>query len=170
IVWLTNVRSKNFPNGIRYEACDPEKCHWAIRNSEVNPGEFYFIDVGCGKGRPLVIAAQYPFLKVIGVDYSARLCRVADRNMRVFGISSDRYEIACIDATEFQFPRHHTFAYMYHPFGSLILRNVLDNIMAAASGCRLILAYCGEGKHTIERCSGLNQFKTYRDLALFRNF
>src|SRR6267143_2098992 len=58
IVWLTNPHSKNFIYGIRYEPCNAEACKWAIDNVGIDTSRLYFIDVGCGKGRPLLIASR----------------------------------------------------------------------------------------------------------------
>jgi len=51
IVWLTNLRHKNFFHGIRYEPCSPKNCEWAIENAGIDPKEFSFIDMGCGAAR-----------------------------------------------------------------------------------------------------------------------
>jgi SAM-dependent methyltransferase len=39
-----------------------------------------FIDLGCGKGRALVIACEFPFAKLIGVELSPFVARIASRN------------------------------------------------------------------------------------------
>jgi SAM-dependent methyltransferase len=46
----------------------------AIERSGVDPEQFCFLDIGCGKGRALIIATEYGFKDLIGVDYSAKLC------------------------------------------------------------------------------------------------
>ena len=75
-----------------------------------------------------------------------------------------------MDASEFQFPHHDTFAFMFHPFRTRILRLVVEKMRAAASGFRLILAYSGEGRDRVADIEGVSQFKVFGDLALFRNF
>jgi SAM-dependent methyltransferase len=40
-----------------------------------------FIDIGCGKGRVLVVAAEYPFKAIIGIELSDFLCDLARRNI-----------------------------------------------------------------------------------------
>ena len=41
---------------------------------------FTFVDLGCGKGRPLLVASEYPFREIIGVELSASLAKIAQRN------------------------------------------------------------------------------------------
>ena len=38
---------------------------------------YTFIDIGCGKGRPLVVASEYPFARILGCDISAELVKTA---------------------------------------------------------------------------------------------
>ena len=40
-----------------------------------------FMDVGCGKGRMVCVAAQYPFARVVGVEISPELSTVARANV-----------------------------------------------------------------------------------------
>src|SRR5262249_29153352 len=82
VVWLTNLRSRNFPYGVRYEPCFPASCNWAIEHAGINPREFSFIDIGSGKGRALIIASQHKFAELTGVDYSPRLCKIAKANLQ----------------------------------------------------------------------------------------
>ena len=40
-----------------------------------------FVDLGCGKGRALVVAAEHPFRSLLGLELSAYLCSIARRNI-----------------------------------------------------------------------------------------
>src|SRR5690242_3123851 len=42
---------------------------------------FSFIDVGAGKGRALLLASELPFRKIIGVELSKELARIAAHNI-----------------------------------------------------------------------------------------
>jgi SAM-dependent methyltransferase len=142
IVWLTNIFSKNYSHSVRYEACNPPDCRWAIEAAGIDYKQFWFVDVGCGKGRPLLIASSYPFQKLIGVDYSAKLCDQAVANLRKCHIADDRFEIVCADATEFTFPDQNLFAFFYNPFDPTIIRAVLQNLESLHH--RLFIAFTGQ--------------------------
>ena len=43
---------------------------------------YTLIDIGCGKGRVLMLAAQYQFREVIGVELDPHLTRIARKNLR----------------------------------------------------------------------------------------
>jgi SAM-dependent methyltransferase len=44
--------------------------------------DYTFVDLGCGKGRVLLMASMYPFRAVRGIELNAKLMRVARRNLR----------------------------------------------------------------------------------------
>ena len=44
--------------------------------------DYTFVDLGCGKGRALLMASMYPFRAVRGIELNAKLVRVARRNLR----------------------------------------------------------------------------------------
>ena len=149
LVWLTNVSSRNYVHGIRYEACSPVACQWAIEAAGIDYEDYWFMDIGCGKGRPLLIASRYAFPRLIGIDYSARLCEKAKHNLGILHIPEERFEIVCCDATDFKFPEHDLFAYFHNPFDPTILAVVLEHIKMAPN--RLIIAYEGPSRAELSR-------------------
>lgn len=44
-----------------------------------------FVNIGCGKGKALVIAGQFPFRRLVGVEFSPSLVRLCRENMRKTG-------------------------------------------------------------------------------------
>ena len=42
--------------------------------------EYSFVDIGCGKGRMLLIASERPFREVIGVEFNKSLSEIASKN------------------------------------------------------------------------------------------
>lgn len=91
-----------------------------------------FLDLGCGKGRALLTAARWPFQRVIGVELSAELSRVAERNLQrlwQFGQprSSD-FEVVHCDATRYQIPADVSVIFFYNPFAGPLMESVLGGI------------------------------------------
>jgi len=98
--------------------------HQFMRHVEMREGEDVFVDMGCGMGRVLVLAAQYRFQKIIGVEVSAELARQARRN-----IANCRIPLACRnieiwtgDARDYPIPPNATVFYFYNPFHGAILK------------------------------------------------
>ncbi len=43
--------------------------------------EFTFVDLGSGKGRTLLMASEYPFRRIVGVEILPELHRAAEKNI-----------------------------------------------------------------------------------------
>lgn len=117
----------------------------AMKRIEIRPGEDVFLDFGSGMGRAVIMAATYPFRKVIGVELSAELTRIAEENLR-----RTRKHLVCRDvklltedATAYAIANDVTVIYLYNPFRSELLRTVFANIRASldASPRRLSIVY-----------------------------
>ena len=46
--------------------------------------DYALVDIGCGKGRVLMMAAAYPFREMVGVELNPALARVARKNLKKF--------------------------------------------------------------------------------------
>ncbi len=91
---------------------------------------FTFIDLGSGKGRALLLAAAYPFQRILGVEVQAELHAIAEENLarlRENGSKIDAHSI-CLDAREFSFPPDPLVVYLFNPFPDYVLSTVLDNL------------------------------------------
>ena len=89
------------------------------------------IDMGSGKGRMLFIAAEYPFRKVIGVEFSTILHAEAQKNIESYRQDrrrSGEIESICADAAEFPFPNEKLVIYLFNPFGPEIMARMLANL------------------------------------------
>jgi SAM-dependent methyltransferase len=92
---------------------------------------FTFIDLGSGKGRMLFLAAELPFKKVLGVEYSTLLHRQALENIATHRRSRQRagsIESIHADAAQFVFPADPLVLYLFNPFGPEVITRVLANL------------------------------------------
>lgn len=90
--------------------------------------EFTFVDIGAGMGRAVLLASEFPFRSVIGVELNPTLAQVARRNMtrwRGAGRAKAPMRIVCRDATEFAMPAGPCVAFLFNPFGAPVLRRLL---------------------------------------------
>ena len=53
-----------------------------LNNIEIDKKDI-FVDFGCGKGRVLLIASQYKFNKIIGIEFSPELVDIARSNVSI---------------------------------------------------------------------------------------
>jgi SAM-dependent methyltransferase len=95
-----------------------------------------FVDLGCGKGRALVLAAEHGYRHLVGIEQSTALALEAERNLRVFadraGLDLD-VRIVQGDAAEHRFGGEDSTIFLFHPFSRRVLRRVLLNLASVAS-------------------------------------
>ena len=87
-----------------------------------------FIDLGAGKGRVLILAAELPFAAVVGVEYSKELHAVAQRNVRSSGADEQRVRAELLDVRDFEFPETPLAIYLNNPFPEPVFDAVLANL------------------------------------------
>ncbi len=92
-----------------YQPTEPALFREMMAALPIDFREFTFIDIGSGKGRTLLLAAQYPFRKIVGVELIRELHRAAEENVAAWRTQSPARQAAsietrCMDAREFVFP------------------------------------------------------------------
>jgi SAM-dependent methyltransferase len=109
---------------------------WRATLSESTRVEAYtFIDVGAGKGRALLLAAESPFRKVIGVELNKELSLVAEKNIAQWKrIANPRAKVRVIqqDALRFRWPGSPVLIYLNNPFDCALIEQLAVRIAAAA--------------------------------------
>lgn len=103
LVRVAPTDSPNVSRGNKYEASTEAIIRWCIENCQMPISETTFVDVGSGKGRVLIVAAMYPFKRIIGVEYSPALVRICLDNLRRVG-ASEKCEVVGADAADYEFP------------------------------------------------------------------
>jgi SAM-dependent methyltransferase len=103
---------------------------WMLKTLRVDYATYSFMDLGCGKGRVLLVASTYPFQRVIGVEISPELSQIARENAARFParLRKADVEVQTIDAATVSFPKTNLLIHMYHPFGSDLTRVVLQRL------------------------------------------
>lgn len=92
---------------------------------------FAFVDLGSGKGRTLLMAADYPFNRIAGVELLPELHSAAQQNISGYKSESQKcfaIESICADAAEFVFPDEPIVLYLFNPLPESSLRRVLANL------------------------------------------
>lgn len=141
-------------NNSRYSPTPVRTIRQVIAASPVPHGDMSFVDFGCGKGRVMLVASDFPFKKIIGVEFSGSLCETARNNFSRYKSDAQRchdFEVHCQDVSEFAIPDEAGFFYFYEPFTAQIAEKVLDNIEAsiARHPRRAILSFVGKALNSL---------------------
>jgi SAM-dependent methyltransferase len=91
----------------------------------------HFLDIGCGKGRALCVAAHKGFSKVTGIDFSKEFCKVAEENLNITlqQFPNLHYKVVNNDAFYFEIPNDVDCIFMFNPFDDVIMSGVAENIL-----------------------------------------
>lgn len=93
-----------------------------------------FVDLGCGKGRPLLVASEFPFRDIVGVELSQELATVARANAALVASrhpQRTRVRVEVGDATAYPLPAGDLVLFLYHPFGTQLVQKVVQAVEAA---------------------------------------
>lgn len=99
--------------------------------SQVNAGSTrHFIDIGCGKGRAMCVAAHKGFTKISGIDFSREFCDAARKNLQETQqhIPGFKFTVYNNDAFYFDIPADADCIFLFNPFDEVIMSGVIENI------------------------------------------
>lgn len=125
------IDSPNVEHGVFYAGTDPKSFRSILDRLQINYEDFAFVDLGSGKGRALLMAAERPFKKIIGVEFAPELNRIAQKNILDYKNPARkclRIEAVCQDAALFNPPEEPTVFYVFNAFHAPIIVKVLENI------------------------------------------
>ena len=135
--------------------------------------DFVFIDLGSGKGRTLLMASDYPFRRIVGVELLPALHQAAQDNISQYRNESQRcfaLESICADATEFPFPAEPTVLYLFNPFPEAGLKRMMANLERSLREHpravyvlyhNPLLEYVLSGSAVLSRIGGTHQYSIY---------
>lgn len=116
-------------DNLGYESCG-WRAVWRVLK-DLNPGPAdVFVDLGSGKGRPLLIAGQLPFRRAIGIELDEELSHCARRNVVR---ARPRLRVPEIDTVttnvlDWPIPDDTSVFFFYNPFVGETFRTVVDRI------------------------------------------
>lgn len=121
-------------HGFIYVPTGPRLFAAFLRTLPSDPSDMTFIDLGSGKGRTLILAAEAGFGGAIGVEFARELHDAALANVTTYESEVGRGKrIACIhaDAGAFIFPPGPLVVYLHNPFKEAVMERVLTNLAAS---------------------------------------
>src|SRR5580692_1239805 len=108
-----------------YQPTEPELFREMLealaRQPNLSWADFTFVDLGSGKGRTLLMASDYPFRRIVGVELLPALDQITQENLSHYKSESQQcfaLESICADATEFPLPEEPLVLYLFNPFRS----------------------------------------------------
>ncbi len=125
------IDSPNVAHGGHYQQTNLGDFAALMKHLVIRVEDFIFIDFGCGKGRALLLASDYPFRQIIGVEFARELLATAQQNLCNYHSPQQQcrnFALHHLDATQFEIPPEKTVLYFNNPFDEVVMKQVLTNI------------------------------------------
>jgi hypothetical protein len=126
-----DIPSPNWIYGFNYLPVDPDQFRAAMTALKIEFEDFFFIDYGSGKGRALLFASNYPFKKIVGIEFAPELHAIAVKNIGKYSSPEQKcgsLEAVCMDFTDFSLPPEPLVLFFNRPCEALPLGIVLGSI------------------------------------------
>jgi SAM-dependent methyltransferase len=133
------IDCSNWVYGGSYMPASAELVMKILPSLPIRHEDFVFIDLGSGKGRVLLMASDYPFKQIIGVEYAASLHQVAVENIQRYrseGQKCHRLESRCGDIADFSFPEMPMVVFLFNPARGPVMQSVAQNLLASLARLR----------------------------------
>jgi SAM-dependent methyltransferase len=147
---------------------------WRIfRHLDVGPDDVLY-DVGCGNGRPLLVAWRFPFKRVIGIELSPRMHQEAEANLARYRLRGPaRVELINGDALIQPIPDGTSIIFFYNSFDGDIFDRFIGYLLADLDRRprRLRFVYLNPREHAKLEASGRFRLtRRFRGLRPTRNW
>jgi SAM-dependent methyltransferase len=129
--WKLSVSSRHATSGSNYQTIGAEQIERLLLKL---PCRLPLIDLGCGKGRVLIIAHRLGFRPVTGVEFSSDLVDIARRNLQICAIPG---QVLCQDAADVDFPND-CVIFMYNPFDAEVMTQVAKRVRESTAHIYLV--------------------------------
>lgn len=140
------IPSENWIHGNDYAPVAPEQFRAALASLSLKFEDYVFVDFGSGKGRALLLASEFPFRKIVGIEFSPELHAIAKRNIATHQSSRRTYaaiESVRMDFLEFPLPLEPSVLFFFDPCNRTVLAQMMVRIgeSLAAHPRELYLVY-----------------------------
>lgn len=122
------------PGAYFYVATTASLIYEILSHLALPPDTFAFVDMGSGKGRALLVASEFAFAKIVGIELSSHLHRVAEENIKRYSPASQQctnFELHCMDVVDYDYGPEPPVLFLFDPFGRETLQSVIANLEAS---------------------------------------
>jgi SAM-dependent methyltransferase len=160
-----------------YQPTEPALFHEMLAALQTDFAGCTFIDLGSGKGRTLLMASEYSFRRILGVELLPELDRIAQENLHKYRSETQkcfRLESVCGDACEFVFPAEPTVLYLFNPVPEAGLIRLLGNLNRSLRERprKVFVLYHNplhdpvlSASNCLKRTGGTHQYSAYESLS-----
>lgn len=122
------------PGAYFYVATTASLIYEILSSLALPPDTFAFVDMGSGKGRALLVASEFAFAKLVGIELSPQLHRIAQDNVKRYSPASQQctaFELHCMDVVDYDYGPEPPVLFLFDPFGRETMQSVIANLEAS---------------------------------------
>ena len=126
-----DIPSPNWIDGNDYAAIEPERFKRVLASFDIALQGFTFIDFGSGKGRALLLASEYPFNRVLGLEFSPELHQTSNENILRYSPAAQKckdIQSLNVDFADYALPPEPSVLFFFHPCRTRVLSAVVAEI------------------------------------------
>lgn len=126
-----NIPSSNWIDGNDYAAIEPIRFKHVLAGFDIAFEDYTFVDFGSGKGRALLLASEFPFRRILGLEFSPELHTIAEQNIRRYRSASQRcrdIQSLNVDFADYLLPSEPSILFFFHPCHTRVLSGVVAGI------------------------------------------
>jgi SAM-dependent methyltransferase len=126
-----DIPSPNWIEANDYAAIEPERFSRVLADFRIAFEDFTFIDFGSGKGRALLLASEYPFRRIVGLEFSPELHLTAEENIARYTSATQKcrdIRSLNVDFVNYSLPHEPSILFFFHPCKSGLLSKALSSI------------------------------------------
>ena len=93
--------------------------------------QFTFLDLGAGMGRAMLLASEYPFRRITGIELNPSLARIGRHNLRIWRRNrtvQTPMRLISGDALSARIPRGPCLVFLFNPFGESVMRRLVKRV------------------------------------------
>lgn len=126
-----DIASPHWIEGVDYTPIEPERFRRVLAGMNIAWDEYTFVDFGSGKGRALLLASEFPFKRIVGLEFSPELHRIAETNIGLYRTTTQKcrnIQSLNLDFVEFALPNEPLVLFFFDPCRGSALETLMRRI------------------------------------------
>lgn len=134
-ITTSSIKKSNSTEFFHYQGAGYLVLFRIFRAIEAKTKNFAFVDIGCGKGRPVFVAESFGFENLTGIDLDVDLISNANENLKsyLFKRASSSIQFITINALEHNYVNQPTVYFLFNPFNEAVLNKTVNKILSSTS-------------------------------------
>jgi SAM-dependent methyltransferase len=124
------IKGNQLPHATEYMPVNYFTIEHVLDHIPENAKQGTFLDIGCGKGRALCVAAAYGFTKLYGIDFAKQLISQAEQNLAVTKthVPALQYELSWSDISPLEISKDVSTVFLFNPFDEVLMKSIIHKI------------------------------------------